>query len=118
MHYLAQVTRKIIRKCVSADGAEHEETTLEGAPQGFVPAAEGDGYSKVVKRTVVKSEGDHTEVCSLQMSFFIVFCSVLFWGCFFVLFFTKQMEGVTSILTLIYKVQLNKLFDLGDFYRT
>ncbi|XP_035762295.1 ankyrin-2-like [Neolamprologus brichardi] len=57
-----KVTRKIIRKCVSADGAEHEETTLEGAPQGFVPAAEGDGYSKVVKRTVVKSEGDHTEV--------------------------------------------------------
>uniref|UniRef100_A0A3Q4HJD9 Ankyrin 2a, neuronal n=1 Tax=Neolamprologus brichardi TaxID=32507 RepID=A0A3Q4HJD9_NEOBR len=57
-----KVTRKIIRKCVSADGAEHEETTLEGAPQGFVPAAEGDGYSKVVKRTVVKSEGDHTEI--------------------------------------------------------
>ncbi|XP_025763538.1 ankyrin-2 isoform X6 [Oreochromis niloticus] len=57
-----KVTRKIIRKCVSADGAEHEEMTLEGAPQGFVPAAEGDGYSKVVKRTVVKSEGDHTEV--------------------------------------------------------
>uniref|UniRef100_A0A669EIG0 Ankyrin 2a, neuronal n=1 Tax=Oreochromis niloticus TaxID=8128 RepID=A0A669EIG0_ORENI len=61
-----KVTRKIIRKCVSADGAEHEEMTLEGAPQGFVPAAEGDGYSKVVKRTVVKSEGDHTEVCVLQ----------------------------------------------------
>uniref|UniRef100_A0A669D0N8 Ankyrin 2a, neuronal n=1 Tax=Oreochromis niloticus TaxID=8128 RepID=A0A669D0N8_ORENI len=57
-----KVTRKIIRKCVSADGAEHEEMTLEGAPQGFVPAAEGDGYSKVVKRTVVKSEGDHTEI--------------------------------------------------------
>lgn len=103
MHYLAQVTRKIIRKCVSADGAEHEETTLEGAPQGFVPAAEGDGYSKVVKRTVVKSEGDHTEVC-----FGVVFCFV----------FYQKMEGVTSILTLIYKVQLNKLFDLGDFYRT
>uniref|UniRef100_A0A669CDY9 Ankyrin 2a, neuronal n=1 Tax=Oreochromis niloticus TaxID=8128 RepID=A0A669CDY9_ORENI len=72
-----KVTRKIIRKCVSADGAEHEEMTLEGAPQGFVPAAEGDGYSKVVKRTVVKSEGDHTEVCVLQVSFFIVFCSIL-----------------------------------------
>lgn len=118
MHYLAQVTRKIIRKCVSADGAEHEETTLEGAPQGFVPAAEGDGYSKVVKRTVVKSEGDHTEVCSLQMSFFIVFCSVLFWSCFLFCFFYQKMEGVTSILILIYKVQLNKVSDLGDFYRT
>lgn len=93
MHYLAQVTRKIIRKCVSADGAEHEETTLEGAPQGFVPAAEGDGYSKVVKRTVVKSEGDHTEVCVLQMSFFIVVCSFLFGVCFcFVLFFTKKWK--------------------------
>lgn len=90
MHYLAQVTRKIIRKCVSSDGAEHEETTLEGAPQGFVPAAEGDGYSKVVKRTVVKSEGDHTEVCSLQMSFFIVFCYVLFWGCFLFCFLPKN----------------------------
>ncbi|KAG7238383.1 hypothetical protein INR49_030890, partial [Caranx melampygus] len=57
-----QVTRKIIRKCVSADGVEHQEVSLEGAPQGSISMAEGDGYSKVVKRTVVKSEGDHTEV--------------------------------------------------------
>ncbi|XP_023274913.1 ankyrin-2-like isoform X2 [Seriola lalandi dorsalis] len=57
-----RVTRKIIRKCVSADGVEREEVSLEGAPQGSVSMAEGDGYSKVVKRTVVKSEGDHTEV--------------------------------------------------------
>uniref|UniRef100_A0A3B4ZB71 Ankyrin 2 n=1 Tax=Seriola lalandi dorsalis TaxID=1841481 RepID=A0A3B4ZB71_SERLL len=56
-----RVTRKIIRKCVSADGVEREEVSLEGAPQGSVSMAEGDGYSKVVKRTVVKSEGDHTE---------------------------------------------------------
>ncbi|XP_029949418.1 ankyrin-2 isoform X9 [Salarias fasciatus] len=52
-----KVTRKIIRKCVSADGVEHEETS-EGAEETM----EGAGYSKVVKRTVVKSVGDHTEV--------------------------------------------------------
>ncbi|XP_062281765.1 ankyrin-2-like [Scomber scombrus] len=57
-----KVTRKIIRKCVSADGVEHEEVLLDGAPQVSISMAEGDGYSKVVKRTVVKSEGDHTEV--------------------------------------------------------
>ncbi|XP_019111936.2 ankyrin-2 isoform X2 [Larimichthys crocea] len=57
-----KVTRKIIRKCVSADGVEHEQVSLEGAPQGSISTAEGDGYSKVVKRTVVKSEGDHAEV--------------------------------------------------------
>ncbi|XP_053182481.1 ankyrin-2-like [Scomber japonicus] len=57
-----KVTRKIIRKCVSVDGVEHEEVLLDGAPQASISMAEGDGYSKVVKRTVVKSEGDHTEV--------------------------------------------------------
>lgn len=62
MHDLPQVTRKIIRKCVSVDGVESEEVSLEGAPQGSISMAEGDGYSKVVKRTVLKSEGDHTEV--------------------------------------------------------
>ncbi|XP_068447928.1 ankyrin-3 isoform X2 [Clinocottus analis] len=57
-----KVTRKIIRKCVSADGVEREEASSEGAarPPGRMAAA--DGYSKVVKRTVLKSEGDHTEV--------------------------------------------------------
>ncbi|XP_051801922.1 ankyrin-2 [Acanthochromis polyacanthus] len=57
-----KVTRKVIRKCVSVDGVEHEEMSLEGASQGSVTLPEGDGYSKVVKRTVLKSEGDHTEV--------------------------------------------------------
>uniref|UniRef100_A0A671XEE1 Ankyrin 2a, neuronal n=1 Tax=Sparus aurata TaxID=8175 RepID=A0A671XEE1_SPAAU len=53
-----KVTRKIIRKCVSAD----EQVSLEGDLQGSISMAQGDGYSRVVKRTVVKSEGDHTEV--------------------------------------------------------
>ncbi|XP_069553502.1 ankyrin-3-like [Brachyistius frenatus] len=57
-----KVTRKIIRKCVSADGVEREEMLFEGAPQGSISVAEGDGYSKVMKRTILKSEGDHTEV--------------------------------------------------------
>nr|XP_043883793.1 ankyrin-2 isoform X4 [Solea senegalensis] len=56
------VTRKIVRKCVSVDGVQREEVSLEGAPQESISMAEGDGYSKVVKRTVLKSEGDHTEV--------------------------------------------------------
>lgn len=61
---LPQVTRKIIRKCVSVDGVECEHVS-EGNPQGSISIAEGDGYSKVVKRTVLKSEGDHTEVCTV-----------------------------------------------------
>ncbi|XP_056136528.1 ankyrin-2-like [Lampris incognitus] len=57
-----RVTRKVIRKCVSADGVTREEVSSEGAPQDSISMAEGDGYSKVVKRTVLKSEGEHTEV--------------------------------------------------------
>ncbi|KAK9540143.1 hypothetical protein VZT92_002612 [Zoarces viviparus] len=56
-----KVTRTIIRKCVSADGVEREEVSSEGAPQASIRVTGGDGYSKVVKRTVLKSEGDHTE---------------------------------------------------------
>jgi len=37
--------------------------SLEGAPQRSVTLSEGDGYSKVVKQTILKSDGDHTEVC-------------------------------------------------------
>lgn len=62
---LPQVTRKIIRKCVSAEGVEHEEVSLEGDPQGSINVEQGDGYSKVVKRTVLKSAGDHSEVCAV-----------------------------------------------------
>lgn len=48
---------------------EREEVSSEGAPHGSISMAEGDGYSKVVKRTVLKSEGDHTEVCVLYIMF-------------------------------------------------
>lgn len=75
-HDLPQVTRKIIHKCVSVDGVEREEVSLEGAPQRSISMAEGDGYSKVVKRTVLKSEGDHTEVCVLCIM--CVFISIVF----------------------------------------
>ncbi|XP_068178721.1 ankyrin-3-like [Antennarius striatus] len=55
-----KVTRKVVRKCVSADG--------EGYPQGAFSKEEGAGCSRVVTRTVLKSEGeservrDHAEV--------------------------------------------------------
>ncbi|XP_072239411.1 uncharacterized protein ank2a [Leuresthes tenuis] len=61
-----RVTRKVIRKCVSADGVEHEEVSLEGAPQRSVTLSEGDGYSKVVKQTILMSDGDHTEVTFVE----------------------------------------------------
>lgn len=64
-----QVTRKVIRKCVSVDGAEKEEASVGGAPQGTTSPTEGDGYSKVVKRTVLKSEGDHTEVGCIRKKY-------------------------------------------------
>lgn len=63
--YPPQVTRKIIRKCVSEEGVEHELVPSEGDPQGTISMTEGDGYSKVVKRTVIKSEGDQSEVCAV-----------------------------------------------------
>lgn len=41
---------------------ESEEVSFEGDAQASVAAREGCGYPKVVKRTVLKSEGGHTEV--------------------------------------------------------
>lgn len=39
---------------------------MRGAPQAPVPVEEGDGYSKVVKRVVLKSGSEHSEVgCAL-----------------------------------------------------
>ncbi|XP_050973404.1 ankyrin-2 isoform X4 [Labeo rohita] len=57
-----KVTRKVIRRCVSSDGVETEQVRMEGSPQQPVSVARGDGYSKITKRTVLKSEGHQTEV--------------------------------------------------------
>ncbi|XP_075886948.1 ankyrin-2 isoform X3 [Nelusetta ayraudi] len=66
-----KVTRKIIRKCISEEGVEHELASSEGDPQGTISMTEGDGYSKVVKRTVIKSEGDHSEVAFAEVEGFL-----------------------------------------------
>ncbi|XP_071234047.1 ankyrin-2-like isoform X2 [Salvelinus alpinus] len=57
-----KITRKVIRKYFSPDGVEREEVTVEGSHQEMVSVEEGDVFSKVVKRTVVRSEGDQTEL--------------------------------------------------------
>uniref|UniRef100_A0AAZ3SP60 Ankyrin-2 n=1 Tax=Oncorhynchus tshawytscha TaxID=74940 RepID=A0AAZ3SP60_ONCTS len=49
-----KITRKVIRKYFSPDGVEREEVTVEGSHQEMVSVEEGDGFSKVVKRTVVR----------------------------------------------------------------
>ncbi|NXP46307.1 ANK2 protein, partial [Heliornis fulica] len=56
-----KVTRKIIRRYISPDGTEKEEVLMQGAPQAPVTVKEGDGYSKVVKRVVLKSDSEHSE---------------------------------------------------------
>lgn len=68
-----QITRRIIRKYVSADGVEREEVMVEGALQEAITVDDADGFSKVVKRTVVRSAGDQTEVSSCFQSIFSVF---------------------------------------------
>uniref|UniRef100_A0A7N6B492 Ankyrin 2 n=1 Tax=Anabas testudineus TaxID=64144 RepID=A0A7N6B492_ANATE len=57
-----KITRKVIRKYVSADGMETQEVTIEGSHQETVQIEEGDSVSRVVKRTVLHSEGDQKEV--------------------------------------------------------
>ncbi|XP_043401310.1 ankyrin-2 isoform X30 [Chelonia mydas] len=57
-----KVTRKIIRRYISPDGTEKEEVLMHGAPQEPVMIEEGDGYSKVVKRVVLKSDIEQSEV--------------------------------------------------------
>ncbi|KAG6932540.1 ankyrin 2 [Chelydra serpentina] len=57
-----KVTRKIIRRYISPDGTEKEEVLMHGAPQEPVMVEEGDGYSKVVKRVVLKSDIEQSEV--------------------------------------------------------
>ncbi|XP_036089290.1 ankyrin-2 isoform X5 [Rousettus aegyptiacus] len=57
-----KVTRKIIRRYVSSDGTEKEEVTLQGQPQEPVSVEDGDGYSRVVKRVVLRSDTEQSEV--------------------------------------------------------
>uniref|UniRef100_A0A8D0HQ98 Ankyrin 2 n=1 Tax=Sphenodon punctatus TaxID=8508 RepID=A0A8D0HQ98_SPHPU len=57
-----KVTRKIIRRYVLPDGTEKEEVVMHGAPQEPVAVEEGDAYSKVVKRVVLKSDSEQSEV--------------------------------------------------------
>ncbi|KAM4612398.1 ankyrin-2b [Polymixia lowei] len=57
-----KITRKVIRKYVSADGVERQEVTMEGSQQEMLHVEEGDTVSRVVKRTVVRSEGDQKEL--------------------------------------------------------
>ncbi|XP_069903828.1 ankyrin-2 isoform X42 [Oryctolagus cuniculus] len=57
-----KVTRKIIRRYVSSDGIEKEEITVQGMPQEPVGITEGDSYSKVIKRVVLKSNIEQSEV--------------------------------------------------------
>ncbi|XP_032148450.1 ankyrin-2 isoform X46 [Sapajus apella] len=56
-----KVTRKIIRRYVSSEGTEKEEITVQGMPQEPVSIEEGDGYSKVIKRVVLKSDTEQSE---------------------------------------------------------
>lgn len=55
----------MIRKYVSADGTETQEVTIEGSQQETVQIEEGDTISRVIKRTVLHSEGDQKEVSIL-----------------------------------------------------
>ncbi|XP_072857836.2 ankyrin-2 isoform X3 [Pogona vitticeps] len=57
-----KVTRKIIRRFVLPDGTEKEEVVMQGEPQEPVMVEEGDGYSKVIKRVVLKSDSEQSEV--------------------------------------------------------
>ncbi|CAH6789082.1 Ank2 [Phodopus roborovskii] len=57
-----KVTRKIIRRYVSSDGTEKEEITMQGTPQDPVNIEDGDSYSKVIKRVVLKSDTQQSEV--------------------------------------------------------
>ncbi|XP_026186409.1 ankyrin-2b isoform X7 [Mastacembelus armatus] len=61
-----KITRKVIRKYVSADGMETQEVTIEGSHQETVQIEEGDSVSRVVKRTVLHSEGDQKELTFLE----------------------------------------------------
>ncbi|XP_063494036.1 ankyrin-2 isoform X25 [Symphalangus syndactylus] len=63
-----KVTRKIIRRYVSSEGTEKEEIMVQGMPQEPVSIEEGDGYSKVIKRVVLKSDTEQSEVTLCEPS--------------------------------------------------
>ncbi|XP_063520110.1 ankyrin-2 isoform X50 [Pongo pygmaeus] len=63
-----KVTRKIIRRYVSSEGTEKEEIMVQGMPQEPVNIEEGDGYSKVIKRVVLKSDTEQSEVTLCEPS--------------------------------------------------
>lgn len=65
----------MIRKYVSPDGMETQEVTVEGSHQETVQIEEGDTVSRVVKRTVVHSEGDQKEVSAITLLLYLMpFC--------------------------------------------
>lgn len=47
---------------MSPDGTEKEEVTVQGLPQEPVHIEDGDGYSRVIKRVVLKSDTEQSEV--------------------------------------------------------
>lgn len=47
---------------MSPDGTETQEVSVEGSHQEMVQIEEGDAVSRVIKRTVLRSEGDQKEV--------------------------------------------------------
>ncbi|XP_038611341.1 ankyrin-2 isoform X43 [Tachyglossus aculeatus] len=57
-----KVTRKVIRRYISPEGTETEDITMFGSSQEPVTIEEGDGYSKVIKRVVLKSDSEQSEV--------------------------------------------------------
>ncbi|XP_053767418.1 ankyrin-2 isoform X36 [Desmodus rotundus] len=57
-----KVTRKVIRRYVSSDGIEREEVTMQGRPQEPISVEDGDGFSKVIKRVVLRSDTEQSEV--------------------------------------------------------
>lgn len=67
---LNQITRKVIHKYVSADGTQTQEVSVEGSQQEPVPIQEGDTVSRVIKRTVLRSEGDQKEVGGSSRHYF------------------------------------------------
>lgn len=63
-----KVIRKIIRWYVFFEGIEKEEIMVQGMLQEFVNIEEGDGYFKVIKCVVLKSDIEQLEVILCEFS--------------------------------------------------